>query len=118
MFLVQTCKRSIGELLLTILAAATFYLLYLACLRRAKIVEFVVDKIAWMASCTMVAYGLEWAVCMWSWCGPLCGLMAGPTTLPGIAAAQGTATIAPQGCKIIAGAITVLISIFTCCKPR
>ena len=55
----QIIKRCSGELLLTILAAAALYLLFLAGRRMAVIVEFVVDKIAWLASCTMVAYGLE-----------------------------------------------------------
>lgn len=118
MVLVRSCKRGLGELILTLMAVSTFYILYLACLRTASIVEFIVGKIAWVASWTLVAYGIEWAVCMWTWCGPLCGLMAGPTILPGIAAAQGTVMIAPQGCKIIAGAITVLISICSCCMPK
>ena len=118
MILIQVGLRCVGELVLTILAVCTFYILYLAYLRTASIVEFIVEKVAWVASWTLVAYSIDWAVCMWTWCGPLWGLMAGPAIIPGIAAAQGTVMIAPQGCKIIAGAIAVFMSIFTCCKPR
>ena len=114
----QVIKRCSGELLLTILAAAALYLLFLAGRRMAVIAEFVVDKIAWMASCTMVAYGLEWAWSLWLWCGPICSLAGGPATLPGLTAAHGTAMAAPEVCKVIAGAITVILSVFSCCKPK
>ena len=83
------------------------------CGRMATIIEFVVEKVNWIASFTMVAYGLDWAPLALRWTAPLWSLAVGPAVLPSLAATHGTVVAAPHVCKFVAGTLTVLLSVFS-----
>ena len=117
-YIVHVWRSMVREILFTGMAAALVYFLYMLCGRMATIFEFVVEKATWVASFTMVAYGLEWAWLALGWTAPLWSLAVGPAVLPSVAATHGTVLAAPHVCKFVAGAITVLLSVFSCCKPK